>query len=787
MKLKCFLVGALSWGIALPMLAKTQKPSKKTKIGDDVSKKGVDNYKEIVATYNFVGDFSQKEETREVSDEIFWKYPLKPPAIDFEIEYPMPPQKAEFPTTLGQGKPYDHLNRGRIYFLNEDYENAKLTWLGGKKRFGNGYDHHRRNDYFIGSAFLNLSKIALANAPDGYQNQLVKSLFDASSAFLSFAFIVKELDSTQKRDDLIAQVMPKGLYNLAAVYWKYGRFAGAYGAAESGLNYLRKTGRTEYRNQYLRMVAESHIKNRSYLEAIQNLDQSIRQDLVPELAAASFSRAGDIYFDLNNYELAEDVYNLAAIIDNELELVNAAQLILRGEALFWLGKFSESQKVLHYALESPASRKNKAELPKEMAAWGALRFADGYLARQEFDKARLEYYKVRSDFRNHLAGRIALVRESCLNLPYYTGKNISHARMDIEEAKKDPELPPVLVELGWACQVGSYTTRERTPEMLERVKKFSESYPESKFLNSFVIPLKSYQASRLEKYFLDGDFYSATEFYEKNKALLFRHVDGAIGLKLFRAYALTGRSPQAMSFWRFLPRSIADDEDLLLRITVLAEAIDSEKIAVKHKKTWKSNLENLIREAANQNWMASPTQTAFALIDQIKQTKSGIEHSLWILRLYEKWSEKNPNLKCDRIFPLLSQSYEFLKIGKNTGITLEDINKSLDALVKSQMPELFKNDESCAISLVDLETKLNAAHLEVTYKKILNRVDWPMVAGYLNWIWTMSEILYNKGMKSEAQNLWRQIIARAPEDSIEVRFAKQRLDPNKTEFEQLWQ
>lgn len=746
-----------------------------------------DSFKNIISTYNFVGDLTQKEETREVSEEIFWKYPLKPPLIDFPIDYPDPPKFDEFPKTIGDGKPYDHLNRGRIYFLAGDNENAKLTWLGGKKRYGNGYEHHRRNDYFIGSAFLNLAKIALANSPNSYQDTIVKGIYDASSAFLSFAFIVKEQDPTQKRDELIEKVMPKGLYNLSAIYWKYGRFAGAFGAADSGLNYLRKTGRTDYRNQFLRIIAESYIKNRSYLEAIQNLDQSIRQDSNPEQAAAAFSRAGDIYFDLNNYELAEDVYNLAAIIDNELGLVNAAQLVLRGEALFWLGKFSESQKVLHFALESPARRKNQEILPKEMAAWAALRFADGYLARHEFDKARLEYYKVRSEYRSYLAGRIAKVRESCLNLPYYTGKNITHARVDIEESKGDPELPSALVELGWACQVGSYTSRERTSEMLERVRKFAQAYPESKFLDSFIIPVTSFQSSKLNKYVEAGDFYSATEFYQKNKDLLFKHLEPSLGMALFKGYAYTKRSVQAMSFWRFLPSQPENEADLLLRIAVLVEAIDSETVSIKHKKIWSGYLDKLKAKAKIQNWGSDFDSSLWSLIDRIKLSKNGLSHSFWILKVYEKWSKNNQNLKCDSIFPIISASYDAIKNGQNLGISVQDIRLYLADLIDSQMPDLFKNDESCAVSLIDLEAKLDQSQPEVTFKKIQSRSEWPMVGGYLSFIWTMSEIFIGNGMQAEANQLWKILAEKAPETSVESRFSRQRLDPGKTEFEQLWE
>ena len=72
-----------------------------------------------------------------------------------------------------------------------------------------------------------------------------------------------------------------------------GGAAGAFGAAETGLNFLRKTGRKEYRPVFHRMAAEAHIKNRSYLDAARELDTAIRQDPEPTEAAAAFARVGD--------------------------------------------------------------------------------------------------------------------------------------------------------------------------------------------------------------------------------------------------------------------------------------------------------------------------------------------------------------------------------------------------------------------------------------------------------------------------------------------------------------
>ena len=259
-------------------------------------------------------------------------------------------------------------------------------------------------------------------------------------------------------------------------------------------DFLRKTGRKDYRGEFHRIMAEAHIKSRDYLEAVQEFDTAIRQDRDPRQAAAAFARVGDIYFDLNNYDLAEDAYALGEKLDEDRGEINPQQLALRGESLFWLGRFSERS---GYCISRSAApyRKSVVPMPPDYEAWAALRVADAYLARWAAvkdrqseaaktlrDQAALEYYKVGHEYRSAVAGRVAKVRQACLELPYYGGHNVAHARDLLEEAKADAKFPAPAREIAWACQVASYTEREQTPEMLQRVKAFAENYPESGFL-----------------------------------------------------------------------------------------------------------------------------------------------------------------------------------------------------------------------------------------------------------------------------------------------------------------
>jgi hypothetical protein len=114
------------------------------------------------------------------------------------------------------------------------------------------------------------------------------------------------------------------------------------------------------------------------------------------------------------------------------------------------------------------------------------------------------------------------------------------------------------------------------------------------------------------------------------------------------------------------------------------------------------------------------------------------------------------------------------------------VEKRVAALIDRELPELFRHDESCGLSLLELEaTRLRDDPAALT-QRYLQRKDWPLVAGFLHLYWTIAEHVLDAGGKAGARQLWEVIRAKGPPDSPEVEFAKARLDPSRTEFEKLW-
>src|SRR5690606_35649812 len=127
-----------------------------------------------------------------------------------------------------------------------------------------------------------------------------------------------------------------------------------------------------------------------------------------------------------------------------------------------------------------------------------------------------------------------------LEMPDYgpadSDRNVVHAR-NLLEASKNMDLPEPARELAWACHVLSYTARERTPEMLQRVRDFYQAYPYARsFLEQMVEPVREFQASKIEEFLKSKDYYSATQFFETNRATLFKKIDDPLRRDLFVAY-----------------------------------------------------------------------------------------------------------------------------------------------------------------------------------------------------------------------------------------------------------
>lgn len=465
---------------------------------DKIDKK---TYEEILRTYTFVGDFHRKPSLRKISErEVFWRYPIVIPEVTFrylsDLEKKTPVDEW-IPVTKGidennqiESRAISHMNRGRVLFINGEYQKARNTWLAGIQNFGKKNPYHRRLDYFVALAFEKLVRLKT--------NELsIKTGYNNAAAYLSWTYQVKK----DIPDPILDDRTPYHMYNLAAIYYNFKRYGGAFSIASEALDWLRKNGRKDYRPKLTRILAEAFVRNRTYLRAVQEYDIALREDHLERLDAASiFARVGDLYFDLNNFELAEDTYKMAIQIDREDNIVRPSQYMLRGESLFWLGRFSEAQKMFHYALaasgrpldDTSESKMTRVDhLSDKLAAVASIRTADAWLVQVDMDriaatkskyinlerrykrsprgssqkvalkkslsvaklenkkalkpleKAKIGYSRHIREFPMDHTSDHARIRLACLELPIYQGENIRHARellKSLREGRRANEL-----------------------------------------------------------------------------------------------------------------------------------------------------------------------------------------------------------------------------------------------------------------------------------------------------------------------------------------------------------
>lgn len=732
-------------------------------------------FEKILENYTVVADLAQKPEDRPISKELFWKYPLKIKRPEFPIHVEFAEAEREFPATVGSGLAYHHLNLGRVKFLEGDLEAATKIWLAARARYGHDFPHSRRNDYFIGYAFLQEAKRHHDRGSPWDQLPARGSLSNAA-AFLSWAFVVKK---AQTNDPVVEYVTPKGLYNLAAVYHWVGRYAGAYGAAQSGIDYLRKTGRREFRPHLRRIVAESFIENRSYLEALQELDQAIRQDPDPKLAAPMFARMADVFFDLNNYELAEDLYALANRVDLGLKQISPMQLVLQGESLFWLGRFDDAQRVLSYAIDGMGHARSEGLLDENMAAYAWLRVADGYLARERLDEARLAYNKVWFEFRRTPAARIARIREACLDLPVYEGQNIAHARTHLDEVKDDEQLPVQARELAYACLVSSIAAKERTDAMVERVRGFADRFPESRFLKNLADPVREVQAGRLDEYLKSRDYYAAASFFETHRQRLFAKVDEAMGGRLFVAYVAIHESEKAREFYAMHAKASAgEDLDLLVRAAFLAE------VATGDGDRWRAAVADTVKALREREWSKQLGAEEEGYVRRILAASGAGDHLEWVFNASLAWAKFEKRYVCDMQYPVLSRLA--VSARERGGEDEALLRRRIQDLLDQSLALTLREDETCGLSMLGLEADAFAHAPHELAGRYLARRDLQMTRSLASLFWNAAEISAQAGDDNDAKALWKEVAERAPLDALEKRMASLRLDPTRSEVDQLW-
>jgi hypothetical protein len=319
--------------------------------------------------------------------------------------------------------------------------------------------------------------------------------------------------------------------------------------------------------------------------------------------------------------------------------------------------------------------------------------------------------------------------------------------------------------------------------MVERVREFYNRYPESRFLASLVEPVREVKADHIDKLFEQNQVYSAISYFEKTRDLLYKDLNDERKKRLFVAYIDTYQADKAAEFWPEYKKLTADDDLKKLRSAVFLAEI----AAAKPSPAWTNANRSFALELAKHKWTTKAgkqsRQYLYRTLAATTQTSSGANHLGWAFELVKSWAQTDRAAYCSDVYPVLSK---MIHEPKQHSVPLADLRKETLAMVDKLLPGLLAIDETCGISFLELEFELLEETPAELGRRYLTRREWRLSRPLTTLFWEVAEKNSNRGQSSIAQEMWSIIRDKAPSDAPEVGFAKVRLDPSRTEYEQLW-
>ena len=745
------------------LISSTSFSSEKKQV--DISSQTVEeNFHKVIDNYYFISDFRLKPSTRAPLNHYFWRYPIKAEDVNFEVDGVFW-NKDLFPVTEGEGLIYQHLNRARIFYHDKNFERARNTLLSAKARAESDFKYLNRINYFIALTFL--AEIPALESLDTFGDEektseketLIKKYYSNASNFLVHAFY------TPSDDPLIQKNRIKALYNIAVINFKFKSYMYAYKFINLGLEAQAKEGSLSHYIDLLRMQGCILQKSRSYFDAIKVYDLALRQESITRKEAALIlTQAANIYFDLNNYELAEDLYEKASLVD--LSSFTPLTYVLRGEALFWM---NELDKALEMFKESEDSKNFKRINPsyymdKSTSEFVRLRTADIYLAKKDHKKASLEYFKVKHADRQSYFGQIGDVREACLDFHSFDLKNISHSR-ELFENYYNTATDANLKELALACLTMSY---KDTDQMVEKASQFLAVYPESDYLDSMKIPLIKKQASIIDTYFKDKKYQEAVKFFETNRSTLFNKIEEPVRIKLFEAYMDLYSYDKAREFYedyfKYVKTLKNDDINYnlsLVRLICFYRQIKNNK-NIKAIKNLASDTKEILKKIDQTSWSKTvPDSTYQSYIERLT-LKQELDDLRWMIRLVnESDSSKIADFKCNYTYDVYKVAVQKMKYKEHEKLGVgKKVEEDMGGIY-----DLIKSNETCSEKLVDIDRTLHRDNIDVILKRCQSYTSMSKHMAFV--CWNEAQAIEQKDEKT-SQNIYKNIISVAPKDSQEV-------------------
>ncbi len=494
-----------------------------------------DTLSEQIKSYSIISDFEEYPSLRKIGDNLFWPYRFESMQADsshlaskFEID----PQ--DIPITLGGGLLVQHLNRGRVFFLEGKYHDAARIWRSAAVKFRRNEQYYRRLNFFTALAYMKmLDREALAKHEENsiYQVAIAANLISDALA-----------DSGDQYDPLLDRVSPKYFYYLSTLYYLGGDVGKSAIAAKHGVNSGSEKQANNYRSPLRFLLADTYIQNRDYLMAAQQLDAVIREKSSVKTAMRGFEKLGDLYASLYNFRLALEFYNRAATLqDSNTE--SGLLFAKIGEAKFWLGDYAGSAENIRSALE-------KSLTPILVRQWAQLRLADIALANKDSETASVAYFDLHQSLSPSPAKELAHIRNICLDLPQLFGssRNLTIAVSKLV-AQSDLKFfgKSHTYALATSCFIASLLNDPK--EYIQKINAFYRTKPNSLFIGQLAQVSRNIQREKVNHLLANNRFDEAIRHYEAMAPIMYKEPSPQLARGLFRAYVAVGKYPKAKPFY----------------------------------------------------------------------------------------------------------------------------------------------------------------------------------------------------------------------------------------------
>ncbi len=719
---------------------------------------------DIRKKYFFIGDFTLQEEPKILKNKnLFWRYPFLPSRPLFPLDFSLP--KEEIPMTKGDGLFYLHLNDGRKLFLEGQFEEARKVWLTARARFARDYPENRRMDYFIALSFLQQAKAIFTNTEADKKNSELRGLLANAATFLNWALIVKK----DNLDTFLDTVTHKQLYNLAAIYYFADRYSAVYGISQKALGLIMDLGQpSSFETQFHRMLAEAYIKNRSYLEAVQELDLGIRRHKKNDVALIEmFNRVGDIYYALNNFPIATSVYEYAKQVGLTLNIIDREHIFLLTESLFWQEKFPQALKLLKYGLSEDYLKKELTPETESINDLARLRYADLLLATNQLEDAKLEYFRIMHEIRKPPVHDISEIRFYCLENLIGEGKNKIHAANFLKEKKTDINLSKEAKELAASCYTRDFVIDAKDNDKVAAIAELMKEYPQAFFAENFREPLRLAQRAKFQEMLKKGKNLDALSFFEKNRQKLFKDLSEQEKKLLFELYLQKQDYTKANEFWseaKSTDWSKKSTKSLLSLVSYLESDVSKKTVTNKEKKTLFSML-------AEKTYFDIPPPklelTTLNLINSHSQNDKNFYGDELIFTLTKTLLSKSPASICTTV----SDSIFYLKNKK-----IKDLKTFVQKNLEEHWATISK-DEQCIEHYLSVEKDLYKTQpktLLSIYQK--RNENWEKNEVWADLNLDLAIQLRKSGNRSLSKDLLTNIIENGEENWSATKTAQQELN-----------